>query len=346
MKIPKSVEWKIDCLQLLDQTKLPLEKHFFTCSQASQVWEAIKSLRVRGAPAIGIAGAYGFYLGMKKFENIEQDLFVKQSIELFDYLNSSRPTAVNLKWSLTRMLSIVKNFSNLPQNEILVKLLAEATKIHDEDRVLCRKIGENALALIKEGAGILTHCNAGSIAVSEWGTALAPLHMAKQKGINFKVYVDETRPLLQGSRLTAWELMESGIDCTLITDSMAAAVMSQGKVDMVIVGTDRVVANGDMANKIGTLGLAILAKHYKIPFFVACPSSTFDFQNKNGNDIEIEERSASEVTHIQGVQVAPSGVKVFNPAFDITPAELITGMITERGIYYYPFIEKIKNETY
>ncbi|MDH4467535.1 MAG: S-methyl-5-thioribose-1-phosphate isomerase [Bacteriovoracaceae bacterium] len=350
MKLPISVEWKKDHLQLLDQTLLPTQTLFFRCDTAQDVWQAIKSLRVRGAPAIGIAGAFGFYLGMIPFEKLSMSEFLLKAKEVFQYLNSSRPTAVNLQWALSRQLTLIQNFQSTGTDktqttkELLQKILQEALNIQEEDRSICYRIGINALPLIKEGMGILTHCNPGAIAVSEWGTALAPLHMAKQQGINFKVYVDETRPLLQGGRLTTWELMQSGIDCTLITDSMAAMVMSQGKVQMVIVGTDRVVANGDMANKIGTMNLAILAKHFKIPFYVACPSSTFDFSTTCGSDIEIEERPSSEITHFKGQLVAPEDVKVYNPAFDVTPCELITGMVTENGIYSYPYIEKIKDD--
>jgi methylthioribose-1-phosphate isomerase len=342
MNLPKSVQWKDNNLVLLDQTKLPLQNHFLTMGNSSDVWNAIKELKVRGAPAIGIAGAYGLYLGLREFAHLDHKNFLQKAQEIHNYLNSSRPTAVNLKWALNRMVTVVLNHPHMTTEKTLQLLLHEAINIHDEDRELCRKIGETAMPLIKDGMGILTHCNAGAIAVSEWGTALAPMYMAHQKGIKFHVYVDETRPLLQGSRLTAWELMQAGISSTLICDNMSATLMAQGKIDMVIVGTDRVVANGDMANKIGTLGVAVLARHFKIPFYVACPTSTFDFQTGTGKDIEIEERSSQEITHIQGVQVAPNGIHVYNPAFDVTPHELISGIITEKGIFPYPYSEKVK----
>lgn len=342
MEIPKSLEWKNDSLYLLDQTLLPFEFKYLKVESAEVLWEAIKSLRVRGAPAISIAGAYGFYLGLRSSSHLSLAEFKEKANFYYQYLNSSRPTAVNLQFALHRVLTLVKNSEKNPP-ELLTEMLMTAHQIYNEDLKICTALGEHALPLIKEGMGILTHCNAGAIAVSGWGTALAPLHMAALKGLKFTVYVDETRPLLQGSRLTAWELMQSGIDVRLITDSMAAWMMSQGKVQLVIVGTDRVVANGDVCNKIGTLSVAVAAKYFKIPFYVSCPSTTIDLSTAKGTDIHIEERTAEEVTHLKGIQIAPDGVKVCNPAFDVTPHELVTALITEKGIHPYPYNEELKH---
>jgi methylthioribose-1-phosphate isomerase len=342
MKIPKSLEWKEDSLYLLDQTLLPFSFNFLKMTEVEAVWEAIKSLRVRGAPAISIAGAYGFYLGLVKHHGADVLMVQKKAQEIADYLNSSRPTAVNLQFALKRVLEVVmKAKAGTNVKSLLNDVLNEAHNIYEEDFKICTALGENALPLIQEGMGILTHCNAGAIAVSRYGTALAPLHMAAEKGVKFTVFVDETRPLLQGSRLTAWELMQSGIDVKLITDNMAAWMMSQGKIQMVIVGTDRVVANGDVCNKIGTLSVALAAKYFKIPFYVSCPSTTIDLSTPTGKDIHIEERSAEEVTSIKGVKIAPEGVGVCNPAFDVTPHELVTALITEKGIFPYPYAKDL-----
>lgn len=340
MKIPKSLDWKDDSLYLLDQTLLPFTFNFLKVNDAETVWDAIKSLKVRGAPAISIAGAYGFYLGLLPSLSLNSEQFKLKANELYVYLNSSRPTAVNLQFALKRVLSVVNNSTENPR-ETAKKVLLTAHAIYNEDLAICTALGEHALPLVKEGMGILTHCNAGAIAVSRWGTALAPLHMAAAKGLKFTVYVDETRPLLQGSRLTAWELMQSEIDVRLITDNMAAWMMSQGKVQMVIVGTDRVTANGDVCNKIGTLSIALAAKYFKIPFYVSCPSTTIDLETISGKDIHIEERAGEEVTTIKGVRIAPEGVGVCNPAFDVTPHELVTALITEKGILPYPYAKDL-----
>lgn len=341
MNIPKSLEWKNDSLWILDQTLLPFEFNYLKMDDAEGVWEAIKSLKVRGAPAISIAGGYGFYLGLRSYAKLELAAFKSKASEVYHYLNSSRPTAVNLQFALTKILEHIQKATNTNVDTLLNEILELAHQIYQEDLKICTALGENALPLIKEGMGILTHCNAGAIAVSRWGTALAPLHMASANGVQFTVYVDETRPLLQGSRLTAWELMQSGIDVRLITDNMAAWMMAQGKVQMVIVGTDRVVANGDVCNKIGTLSIAIAAKYYKIPFYVSCPSTTIDLVTKTGKDIHIEERAAQEITTIKGVPIAPENVKVANPAFDVTPHELVTALITEKGIHPYPYANEL-----
>ncbi|OFZ14326.1 MAG: S-methyl-5-thioribose-1-phosphate isomerase [Bdellovibrionales bacterium GWA2_49_15] len=343
--MPKSVSYEDRCLIFLDQTQLPNDVVFEEQTSIEQVWHSIKMLKVRGAPAIGVAGAYGLFLGarnlLSKTPKISAENFILELNKIADYLDSSRPTAVNLKWALKRMLKSANKNASKNVHEICNLLEHEAIRIHEEDKKLCRKIGENGLPLIKNGMGILTHCNAGALAVSELGTALAPIYLAHEKGIKLKVYSDETRPLLQGARLTSWELMQSGVDVTLITDNMAAHIMSQGHIQMAIVGADRVASNGDVANKIGTLGVAILAKYFNIPFYVACPFSTIDLKTPTGKEIEIEERGAEEVCHFGGRRTAPEKIKVRNPAFDVTPHHLVTGLITERGLLPYPYAEKI-----
>jgi len=342
VELPKSVSYKNGELVFLDQTKLPVDKTFETQKTVEQVWDSIKKLKLRGAPAIGIAGAYGLMLGLKNKIELSQDQFYSEALKLAEYLDSSRPTAVNLKWALNRLTNLIKNNLNLSTSELFHLIEKEAIKIHNEDKELCRNIGEHGVSLITEGVGVLTHCNAGALAVSELGTALSPLYLAHEKGIKFKVYADETRPLLQGSRLTAWELDQAGIDTTVITDNMAAHLMSEGKINLVIVGTDRVAANGDVANKIGTLGVAILAKHFNIPFYVACPASTIDLNTAKGSDIVIEERSSEEICHFGARRTAPEGIQTRNPAFDVTPHELVTGLITNKGLFTYPYADKLK----
>lgn len=337
----QSVSYENGILKILDQTKIPNVTEFLEITKIEDAWDAIKQLKVRGAPAIGIAAAYGLLLGIKNapessFENF-YPVFKKQS----DYLATSRPTAVNLFWALKRMDDRVLRDKELSVSKLKEALENEAHLIRSEDEEVCRTIGEHALTLLKDGMGILTHCNAGGIATARYGTALAPLYLAKEKGWDIKVFADETRPLLQGARLTAWELMQSGIDVTLITDNMAAMVMQKGWVQAVIVGCDRVAANGDVANKIGTYGVALLAKAHNIPFYVAAPMSTIDLGTKTGADIPIEEREAAEITEGFGKRTAPEGVKVFNPAFDVTPHEYITAIITEKGILSGNFQEEL-----
>jgi|TARA_B100000315_G_scaffold256614_1_gene302943 methylthioribose-1-phosphate isomerase len=332
-KIPLSVSWEEDRLLLLDQTRLPGEIVIEEQTSVEQVWHAIKELKVRGAPAIGIAAAYGVLVGVDPSSGEDLSADIRSRI---DYLATSRPTAVNLFWALQRMGKKLDDCQGLGNAEIRAGLLGEAEKIHREDREICRRIGELGRPLITENMNILTHCNAGSLAVSELGTALAPIYLASREGTDLHVYADETRPLLQGARLTSWELQQAGIPVTLLCDNMAAHLFSLGRVDMVLVGTDRVTANGDVVNKIGTLNLAILANHYSIPFYVACPSSTVDMTIGSGSEVTIEERSAEEVRHIAGVATAPDEVDVFNPAFDVTPAALVTGLITDRGILRAP----------
>lgn len=344
--LAKTLTWEDGVLTLLDQTLLPVEVISEKQESIEQVWDSIKKLKVRGAPAIGIAGAYGVLYGVKNKTDLPVQEFLGQLKESADYLNSSRPTAVNLSWALKRMVSLasgmVEDRPESSSKDIYNALEAEAVAIHEEDKKICRNIGLNGKGLIKEGMGVLTHCNAGSLATSELGTATAPMYLAHEDGVTFKVFADETRPLLQGARLTSWELQQSGVDVTLITDNMAAFMMSKGEIDLVIVGTDRVAANGDTANKIGTMGVAILAKYFSLPIYIACPSSTIDFKTESGEDIVIEERDPEEVTFFGERRTGPVGIKVRNPAFDVTPHELIAGFITEKEIIRPPFRENLQ----
>jgi methylthioribose-1-phosphate isomerase len=331
-----SLRWNADHLELLDQRLLPEEILYLNLTQVEQVWEAIRQLKVRGAPAIGIAAAYGVYFAAARF--IEQNPsataqdVVEEVKKQAEYLATSRPTAVNLFWALDRMKLRTEALSQTEPANLAIGLLHEAQLIHTEDEETCRMIGEHALSLFESGMGVLTHCNAGGLATAKYGTALAPFYLALEKGIELKVFADETRPVLQGARLTAFELQQAGVDVTLICDNMAGMVMSKGWIQAVIVGTDRVAANGDFANKIGTYGVAVLAKAHNIPFYVACPLSTIDLNTSTGDQIPIEERHADEITQGFGKRTAPQGIKVFNPAFDITPHEYVTAIITEKGI--------------
>ena len=336
-KLPRAVRWTEGELFLLDQTRLPLETVEERQESVEQVWDSIKQLKVRGAPAIGVAAAYGLLVALREKRDLPPADFVAELKKQADYLDSSRPTAVNLGWAVRRMVAKAESIAGPTTEEIFAALTVEAESIHEEDRQLCLGMGNHGAPLIKEGMGVLTHCNAGGLATSELGTALAPMYVAQGRGVNFRVYADETRPLLQGARLTAWELQQSGIDVTLITDNMAAHLMSEGLINLVITGTDRVAANGDVANKIGTLGVAILAKHFDIPFYVACPSSTIDLNTPTGADIPIEERDGEEVCHFGHRRTAPEDIKTRNPAFDVTPEELVTGLITEKGIVSEPY---------
>ncbi|EPR09332.1 S-methyl-5-thioribose-1-phosphate isomerase [Ruminiclostridium papyrosolvens] len=330
-------------LIIIDQTLLPSETVFLNLKTQEEVWEAIYKLRVRGAPAIGIAAAYGIYLGAKAIKAQEYEGFYSEFIRLKKYLTSSRPTAVNLFWALDRMDECVKKNKEKAVYDIKAELLKESHKIKEEDTWVCRSIGEYGLELIKPDMGILTHCNAGQLATSKYGTALAPIYVGQEKGYNLKVFADETRPLLQGARLTAYELNKAGVDVTLICDNMASAVMKNGWVQAVFVGCDRVAANGDTANKIGTSGVAILAKNYNIPFYVCAPTSTIDLNCASGRDICIEERNAEEVTEMwYQKRMAPKDIKVYNPAFDVTDEKFITGIITEYGIAKAPYNESLK----
>lgn len=331
---------------LLDQTLLPLEERYIDIPTAPAMWEAIRSLRVRGAPAIGIAGAYGLYLGMLTItEAMEPDAatFSEALAKEKEYLDSARPTAVNLRWALERCHSVaLRALQGGGVKAAMAALLSEARTIHAEDAEVCRLIGEHGQALLANGQTVLTHCNAGGLATARYGTALSVILAARQHGKAVAVFADETRPLLQGARLTTWELMKAGVPVTLICDNMAASVMAQGRVQAVIVGTDRVAANGDFANKIGTYGVALAAHAHKIPFYVAAPLSSIDMQIPSGDHIPIEERSPEEITLGLGRQIAPTGVKVYNPAFDVTPAALVTAFITEKGILRPPFTESLR----
>ncbi|HDQ15004.1 MAG TPA: S-methyl-5-thioribose-1-phosphate isomerase [Sediminispirochaeta sp.] len=338
----KSIEYLNGKFFLLDQTRLPLEVVVEEQKSVEQVWDSIKKLKVRGAPAIGVAGAYGLLVAMRDGSALSRQDFLEEVRKQADYLDSSRPTAVNLHWALQRVVEKLSASKESDGAGLLRLLEREAMEIHREDIEVCRKIGENGVELIKEGMGLLTHCNAGRLATSDYGTATAPMYLAHQRGIGFTVYSDESRPLLQGSRLTAWELQQAGIDVYTITDNMAAYVMRHGLIDMVIVGTDRVAANGDVANKIGTLGVAILARHFDIPFYVASPFSTIDLNTRTGEDIVIEERDEEEVTSFGARRTAPQGIKVRNPAFDVTPHQLVTGFITDRGIVKPPYEENLR----
>jgi len=340
----ETVRWQGDAdgqLVLIDQTLLPVEFREVTCATVEDVWEAIKMLRVRGAPAIGIAAAYGVCVGLQPYAAADHDSFFDRLDEVATYLATSRPTAVNLFWALDRMRAHADSLRNAASiREIRMALLKEARVIHEEDRRMCHEIGRIGAELLTDGQGVLTHCNAGGLATAEYGTALSVFFTAQDQGKQVHVFVDETRPLLQGSRLTAWELKQRGIAATLICDSMAAQVMREGKVQAVITGADRIAANGDSANKIGTYSVAVLARAHEIPFYIAAPSSTFDLSIASGAEIPIEERASDEITHGFGRQTAPDGIAVYNPAFDVTPAELIKAIITERGL-----IEPVSVET-
>lgn len=329
-------------IKIVDQTILPDELKFIYCEDIETVWDAIKKLKVRGAPAIGIAAAMGAFIGARNIETDDFDDFLKKFEGVMSYIGSSRPTAVNLFTALDRMKKAANSNNNKSVLDIKNILLNEAINIWKEDKESCRKIGLYGSEFIKDGMGIITHCNAGGLATADYGTALAVMFTANEQRKKIHVFVDETRPLLQGARLTAWELMNENIDATLICDNMAAYVMKNKKVDCVVVGADRIALNGDAANKIGTYGLSILAKEHNIPFYVAAPISTFDFNISSGDEIPIEERNEEEVTKGFGKRTAPLGVKVFNPAFDVTPAKNITSIITEKGVIKDLCIDKIK----
>lgn len=339
--VPLSLHWRDGRLWVLDQRLLPREIRHDPCDDGRAVFDAIREMRVRGAPAIGIAAAYGLVLAIKEDDALAGAGWLEVLRERADWLKQARPTAVNLAWALDRMVRVASAAAPADGTVGSALMEAEARAIHEEDLALCRGIGEHGLALLPDGVRVLTHCNAGSLAVSAWGTATAPMYRAHGEGRRLRVYADETRPVLQGARLTAFELAAAGLDVTLVTDGMAAHLMATGEIDLVLVGTDRVTANGDVVNKIGTLGLAVLARHFGIPFWVACPSSTFDADTATGAEVTIEERDAAEVTHLAGVEIAPPGIKVRNPAFDVTPAELVTGIVTERGRVQAPLGENL-----
>ena len=330
-------------LVIIDQTKLPNEEVILRLKTQEEIREAIYLLQVRGAPAIGVAAAYGLYLAAKEITETDPDDFLQKLSDAAAYLNAARPTAVNLSWALKRMQGAAEEKKADGVEAIVKKLHDESVAIQEEDIRICRAIGEYGLSLVKPGDGLLTHCNAGGLATSRYGTATAPMYLGHEKGYGFHVYADETRPLLQGARLTAYELQKAGIDVTLICDNMASTVMAQKKVQAVFVGCDRVAANGDFANKIGTSGVAILAKHYGIPFYVCAPSSTVDMNTPDGSKIPIEERNGDEISTMwYARKMTAEGVKTYNPAFDVTDHSLISAIITEKGIARAPYTESLK----
>ncbi len=336
------ISWQTNAIELLDQRLLPQRVEMVRCATVGEVVAAIRSMVVRGAPAIGCTAAYGMVIAAQETAGLPSPMALKRLAEAKHELDAARPTAVNLAWATQRMLLFAAEFtaqhSGLQTNtELAIALLGEAHAIMAEDLAMCQAIGSHGAPLIPVGGRVLTHCNAGGLATAGYGTALAPIRTAHAAGRSIHVWVDETRPYLQGARLTAYELQQDQIPLTLITDSMAAYFMQQGQVDCIIVGADRVVANGDIANKIGTYGLAVLARAHGIPFYVAAPTSTIDLALPNGSAIPIEQRSSAEVTHMSGVQIAPDGVHAAHPAFDITPHHLISALITERGVVYAPY---------
>ncbi|MCJ7784417.1 MAG: S-methyl-5-thioribose-1-phosphate isomerase, partial [Desulfobacterales bacterium] len=327
---------------MLDQRRLPREVHYLDCRNASSVAEAIRTMAIRGAPAIGVAAAMGIALGAKKNWSRYPRVFAKVVEKVCREMRETRPTAVNLFWAVDRMEKMLERVESDGVEETKRRLVREALQILETDIEVNRKIGKYGKKLIKEGDGILTHCNAGALATAGYGTALGVIYAARDQGKRFHVFADETRPQLQGARLTAWELMQEKIPVTVITDNMAGWLMKKGEVHLVLVGADRIAGNGDTANKIGTYGLAVLSKSHGIPFYVAAPTSTLDLSLVSGEEIPIEERNIEEVTHFHGYPIAPKGVKAFNPAFDVTPHSLIHGIITEKGIIRKPFRKNLK----
>ena len=333
----QAISWSPSgAVRIIDQRALPEAEITRDLESAESVADAIRQLQVRGAPLIGIAAAMGLVTGLREQRAASRDAFLTRLEELAGMLGTARPTAVNLRWALDRMVRVARDTGG-GGADLWERLRVEATTIWEEDRAMCRKIGEYGLTILPDGANVLTHCNTGALATGGIGTALAPVYLAHEQGSKVHVYVDETRPLLQGSRLTVWELMHAGIACTLITDGAAGTLMRQAKVDVVLVGADRICANGDFANKIGTYGLAVLARHHGVPFYCAAPWSTVDATLADGDLIPIEQRAASEVTVMAGRAIAPDGAAALNPAFDVTPARYVTGFITDRGVVQPPF---------
>jgi methylthioribose-1-phosphate isomerase len=338
-----TIEWKDDAVVMIDQRKLPASEVYVTCKTANEVAKAIKTMVIRGAPAIGVAAAMGIAVGMTRSRATGTKQFTTEFQKTCELMAGTRPTAVNLFWAIERMK---KAFAAAAQDgqsvdEIKKRLVAEARAIHDEDVQSCRTMGAHGATLVPSSARILTHCNAGALATAGYGTALGVIRAAAEQGKTIAVLADETRPFLQGARLTAWELVKDGINTTVITDNMAGAMMRQGQVDLVVVGADRIAANGDVANKIGTYTVAVLAKEHGIPFYVAAPLSTVDLNTADGSRIPIEERNEREVTHVGSNRLTPDGAQIRNPAFDVTPAHYVTAIITERGIARAPFAESL-----
>lgn len=352
MKMITPVRFENDRLLILDQTLLPGEEKYIEIRTKEDIWNAIKKLQVRGAPAIGVAAAFGLYRAVRDLDCVNYDDFARELHWAKEYIATARPTAVNLFWALDRMekklLSMGDGLCFAPswsqeQEYIKEELLKEAQAICREDEEACYAMGEYGLSLLKKNMGILTHCNAGTLATAKYGTCLAPVYLGQERGYDFRVFADETRPLLQGARLTSWELSKEGVSVTLICDNMASAVMKQGKIDAVLVGCDRMAANGDGANKIGTSGVAILAKEYGIPFYMFAPTSTIDLNTPSGEEIIIEERSGEEISRMWYEKpMAPEGVRTYNPAFDVTEHQYITAIVTEKGIVYPPYEENLK----
>jgi methylthioribose-1-phosphate isomerase len=332
----KPIEWKDDQVIMLDQRRLPLEEIYVVCEDYKAVADAIRDMTIRGAPAIGVAAAMGVALGALGIGVKSYDEFYSKLERVCETIEATRPTAVNLFWATRRMKRLCQTYKDLPIPELQSRLKEEAIQICFEDIETNRQIGRNGASIFKDGDRVLTHCNAGALATAGFGTALGVLYAATEEGKKLKVYADETRPYLQGARLTAWELHKSGIPTTVITDNMTAHLMAKGEIDKVIVGADRIAANGDVTNKIGTYGVAILAKHHNIPLYVAAPMSTIDFSIPDGSHVIIEERPAREVTHVGSTQLVPNDVNVRNPSFDVTPATLVTAIITERGVVTPP----------
>lgn len=346
LESPRTMNWIGNSdghLRLIDQTRLPVEFLEIDLHTVEDVYEAIRSLRVRGAPAIGCAAAYGVIIGLQKETSLPRREFDEKIREITSYLAGSRPTAVNLFWALDRLRTVVREAGEKTSPVLLDRLLQEARAIEVEDREMCAAIGRHGATLLGDGEGVLTHCNAGGLATAGDGTALAVIFAAAAAGKKLQVFADETRPLLQGARLTAWELQRRNVPVTLICDNMAGWVMKEGKIQAVIVGADRITANGDTANKIGTYSVSLLAKAHGIPFYVAAPTSTFDLSLATGDLIPIEQRAAQEITHGFGKQTAPTGVNVYNPAFDVTPAENIAAIITEKGLIQPVTIEQVRS---
>lgn len=340
----ETIKWVNGSARIIDQTKLPNDLVYIDCRDVETMWQAIKRLSVRGAPAIGVAGAFGVLLGAYAFKGTNRADFVRRVRKDCDYLATSRPTAVNLFTMIDRMRHVLDADPSSPVPVVIKKLHAEAMAIFKEDQAVCRTMGDHGAQLITNGMTALTVCNAGALATVDYGTALGVFYSAKKKGKKFRVYSCETRPLLQGARLTCWELTRENIDTTLICDNMAATLMQQGKIDIIFAGADRIASNGDAANKIGTYMLAVLAKHHGVPFYIVAPKSTFDLTIKSGKQIPIEERKPEEVTHVAGIPTAARGVKVYNPAFDVTPSALIHGIVTEYGIIRAPYIQNIRKK--
>ena len=338
----KTMEFKNDILYLIDQRKLPSVIEYFQCKNHKDVEFAIRDMVVRGAPAIGACAAYGAVLAVKEYIGLEGDVFFQRLEGALEFINKSRPTAVNLMWAISRMKELIDENKDLESDEIYKLVKNQADLIYEEDIKTNMAIGRYGNEIVPKNARILTHCNAGALATVDYGTALGVIRAAHDHGKNIFVYADETRPRLQGSKLTTWELVQEGIPCNLISDSVAATLIRDGKIDLIVVGADRIASNGDTANKIGTFMLSVVAKVYNVPFYIAAPLSTIDFHIESGDEIVIEERDASEVTHIDGIRIAPENVEVYNPAFDVTPWDNIDGIITEKGIIRAPFKENIR----